>query len=199
MGSPGRGGCGGRRPRSRSTAGAFVSLSQSPAPRLVSSRRTRQLSADPRGAPRCGGDGGSMPCPALGRPAASPGRPHRAGPARPREAGLRARRPPYPRRPLRAPPPPLHLPHRPQRRSPGSGGRGTIAPPPPRPAGPAPRLPLASLPPSSAAAARRRAGRPGDEFCAGNRRRAVAAALGWRRLHVLPAASGDSWRTPAER
>lgn len=43
-------------------------------------------------------------------PGLLPGPLHRAGPARPREAGLRPRRPPYPGRPLRAPPPPLHLP-----------------------------------------------------------------------------------------
>lgn len=96
------------------------------------------LSTDPRGGPGCGGDSGPMPGPALGRPASSPGRSHRAGPACPREAGLGTLWPPYPRRSLLAPPPSLHSPRSPQRRSRSSPGRGTIPTPPPRPAGPAP-------------------------------------------------------------
>lgn len=46
---------------------AFRSLSRSSAPSRVNSRTTRQLSADPRGAPECGGGGGSPSYRALSR------------------------------------------------------------------------------------------------------------------------------------
>lgn len=80
---------------SRSTPGSFVSRSQSTAPGLVNPLTTRPLPPDPRGARSCGGDSESVPCPALG---AAPPR----GTRTPWRGSLRTRRPPYPRRPLRA-------------------------------------------------------------------------------------------------
>ena len=79
-------------------------------------------------------------------PSRTPKRSHSAGPASPREAGLPTRRPPYPRRPLPAPPPPLHLRPPPSAQLAGQRRQRNHPDNAPSAAGPALRLPVASLP-----------------------------------------------------